>query len=84
MACFQHTRVCIQSTKYMYVEFYRFDATVLFLVTHIPVECGFIAQKVIFNAILYCKMSEIRPKKLSESLPTSHSEPGLVLWSLCE
>ena len=34
---------------YMYVEFYRFDDSVLFLVTYIPVECGFVAQKEIFK-----------------------------------
>ena len=67
----------------MYVEFYRFDDSVLFLVTYMPVECGFVAQKVILSN-LYCKMSEIRPEKLDESLATSHSELGLVLWSLCE
>ena len=33
----------------MYAEFYRFDDSVLFLVTHIPVECEFIAQKAIFK-----------------------------------
>ena len=77
MACFQHTEFAIQSTKYIYVEFYRFDDSVLFLVTYIPVECGFVAQKVILSN-LYCKM-KIRPEKLGESLPTSHSEPGLVL-----
>ena len=48
VACFQHTEsafnqrsTCMQNSTGSMIP--------LFLVTHIPVECGFIAQEVIFK-----------------------------------
>ena len=62
----------------MYVEFYRFDDSVLFLVTYIPVECGFVAQKVIFKQFCTVKLVKLDPRNSVKACP-HHT----VSWAWC-